>query len=32
MAPEVLGNKLKKLEPSIDVWAMGVILYTMLTG
>jgi serine/threonine protein kinase len=32
MAPEVLQGKLKKLEPSIDVWAMGVILYCMLTG
>lgn len=32
MAPEVIAGKIKRLEPSIDVWAMGVILYSMLCG
>jgi len=32
MPPEVLAGKIKKLEPSIDVWAMGIILYCMLVG
>jgi len=32
MPPEVLSGKIKRLEPSIDVWAMGIILYCMLVG
>ncbi|EGR33275.1 protein kinase domain protein [Ichthyophthirius multifiliis] len=32
MAPEVLQGKAKQLTPSIDVWAMGVILYLMVFG
>lgn len=32
MAPEILEGKLKKLEPSIDIWAMGIILYLMIVG
>ena len=27
MPPEVLEGKIKKLEPSIDVWGMGIILF-----
>ena len=30
MAPEVLSNKDKKASRAIDIWAWGVILYTML--
>ena len=32
MAPEVLSGKNKKIGTSIDVWALGVILYTMVYG
>jgi serine/threonine protein kinase len=32
MPPEVLLGNIKRLEPSIDVWAMGVILFVMLAG
>lgn len=32
MPPEVLLGKIKRLEPSIDVWAMGIILFCMLFG
>ena len=27
MAPEILSDKLKKVNSSVDVWAMGIILY-----
>lgn len=32
MAPEILSDRLKKVNSSVDVWAMGVILYQMLFG
>ncbi len=32
MAPEVLSGNLKGIGPSIDVWALGVILYGMVIG
>ena len=30
MAPEILTGRAKKLGPSIDVWALGVILYGLV--
>lgn len=30
MAPEVLLGKLKHAGPSLDIWAMGVILYALV--
>ena len=32
MAPEVLSGRAKKLGPSIDIWALGVILYALVCG
>ena len=32
MPPEVLMGNITRLEPSIDIWAMGIILYTMIAG
>lgn len=32
MAPETLTGALKEIGPKIDVWAMGVILFTLVTG
>ena len=32
MAPEVLTGKIKQIGPSIDVWAIGVMMYAMLCG
>ena len=32
MAPETLTGALKDIGPNIDVWAMGVILFTLVTG
>ena len=32
MAPEILERKIKRIGPEIDVWAMGVILYSILVG
>ncbi len=32
MAPEVLSNRIDKIGPGIDIWAMGVILYALVTG
>jgi len=32
MPPEVLLGNINRLEPSIDIWAMGVILFVMLAG
>lgn len=32
MAPEVLSGKVNKIEASIDIWALGVILYAMVCG
>lgn len=32
MAPEVLSGKLKTPSTAVDVWALGVILYSMLVG
>ncbi len=30
MAPEVLNGELKRIEPSIDIWALGIILFMMV--
>lgn len=30
MPPEVLEGKIKKIGPSIDVWALGVILFGLV--
>jgi serine/threonine protein kinase len=30
--PEVLNHRLATLDPSVDMWALGVIIYIMLTG
>lgn len=30
MAPEVLSGKATKIGPSIDIWALGVILFGMV--
>lgn len=32
MAPELFTQKLRKLGPHIDIWALGVILYGMVFG
>ena len=32
MSPEVLSNHISKLSPSIDIWAMGIILFTLVIG
>jgi MAP/microtubule affinity-regulating kinase len=32
MAPETLSGKNVKIGPSIDLWALGCILYGLLTG
>ena len=32
MAPEILSNKNTNATPAIDVWSIGCILHTMLTG
>jgi MAP/microtubule affinity-regulating kinase len=32
MAPEVLSGRAKRLGPSIDIWALGVILYVLVCG
>jgi len=32
MPPEVLTYKDLKSEASIDIWALGIILYTMVYG
>lgn len=32
MPPEVLSGSAKEISPAIDVWATGIILYTMLFG
>ena len=32
MAPEVLSGRAKRLGPSIDIWALGVILYALICG
>jgi serine/threonine-protein kinase len=32
MAPELLGGQDRKARPANDVWALGVILYELLTG
>ena len=32
MAPETLNKTYNKIGPSIDVWALGVILFVMLFG
>lgn len=30
MAPEILSGRAKKLGPSIDIWALGVVLYGLV--
>jgi eukaryotic-like serine/threonine-protein kinase len=32
MPPEVLSNEDIKSSPSIDVWALGVMMYQLFTG
>lgn len=32
MPPEILNGTVKDIEPTIDVWAMGIILYGMVVG
>lgn len=32
MAPEILSGKIKIPTSSVDIWAMGVTLFAMLTG
>jgi MAP/microtubule affinity-regulating kinase len=32
MAPEVLSGRAQKLGPSIDVWALGVILFGLVNS
>lgn len=32
MPPEVLNGKLKFICPSVDVWGLGVIMYSLLYG
>jgi MAP/microtubule affinity-regulating kinase len=32
MPPEVLGGYIKNIGPSIDIWAIGVIMYALLCG
>jgi MAP/microtubule affinity-regulating kinase len=32
MAPEVLAGNMKEIGPSIDIWALGVILFGMVAG
>jgi MAP/microtubule affinity-regulating kinase len=32
MAPETLNGASKQIGPALDVWAMGVILYSLVTG
>lgn len=32
MAPEVLSGTLKTPSTAVDIWALGVILYSMLVG
>lgn len=32
MAPEVLAGKVTRVSTSVDIWAMGIILYKMLFG
>jgi serine/threonine protein kinase len=31
MAPEVLEGKARRIDSEMDVWAMGVILFAMVT-
>lgn len=32
MAPEVLSGSGKKITCAVDIWAMGVILFSIVTG
>ena len=32
MAPEILSYKNNEPDPAIDIWSMGCILYTLVTG
>lgn len=32
MAPEILTGKVTRITTSVDIWAMGIILYKMLFG
>ena len=32
MPPEVLNGKLKFVSPCVDVWGIGVIMYSLLYG
>lgn len=32
MAPEVVGNRAGKISKSVDIWAIGIIMYQLLSG
>ena len=32
IAPEVISGRRTSASPCLDIWALGVIIYTLLTG